>query len=116
MLDTLPRVGYYRGKVDSLAEGRLVIDDGLHDDAMRRLKRIAGQVEGLSRMIDQRRYCVDVLHQIRAVEAALHKLGELVLRNHLRTCVADAFRSKRGAEMSAKIDELVRVYDGMRPK
>ena len=116
MLDTLHWVGYYRIECDSLAKGPLVIDDRLHDDAMKRLKRISGQVEGLSRTIDQRRYCVDVLHQVRAVEAALHKLGELVLRNHLRTCVADAFRSKRKTEMDAKIEELVRVYDGMRPK
>ena len=116
MLDTLPGVGYYRGEPGSLSKGPFVIDDSLNDDAMRRLKRIAGQVEGLSRMIDQRRYCVDVLHQIRAVEAALHKLGELVLRNHLRTCVADAFRSTRRADIDAKIEELVRVYDGMRPK
>jgi len=93
-----------------------MIDDTLRDDAQRRLRKIAGQVEGLSRMINEGRYCIDVLHQVRAAEAALHRLGSLILRNHLRTCVADALGSENNRGAEAKIEELVRVYDGMRPK
>jgi len=93
-----------------------VIDDRLKEDASTRLRKIAGQVEGLSRMIDEGRYCVDVLYQIRAVEAALHKVGALVLRNHMRTCVVGALGSDDPADAEAKIDELVRLYGDMRPK
>ena len=55
-----------------------------------RLKRIEGQVRGVLRMVEQDRYCVDVLTQIDAVRAALHKVEEQVLRDHVSHCVADA--------------------------
>jgi len=91
-------------------------DGDVHAAALRRLRRIRGQVEGLERMIAEKRYCVDVLYQIRAVEAALHSLAELILRNHLETCVTAAFGSRDPRDRKAKIEELVRVFDGMRPK
>ena len=72
-----------------------------------RLRRIEGQVGGLLRMIEQDRYCVDVLTQIAAVRAALHKVEEQVLRDHVGHCVARAFASGDLADQRSKVDELV---------
>ena len=78
-----------------------------------RLKRIEGQVGGLQRMIEQDRYCVDVLTQINAVRAALHKVEEQVLRDHVAHCVANAFASGDVVDQQYKIEELVATIGRM---
>ena len=78
--------------------------------AQSRLKRIAGQVAGIQRMIDEDRYCVDVLLQIAAVESALDRVGKIVLGNHVETCVSSALASGRTRERREKIDELLEVF------
>ena len=75
-----------------------------------RLKRIAGQVEGIQRMLDQDRYCVDVLLQIAAVRGALDQAGKLILGSHVETCVADAFASGKPRERKVKMKELLEVF------
>jgi DNA-binding FrmR family transcriptional regulator len=72
-----------------------------------RLRRIEGQVGGLLRMVEEDRYCVDILIQINAVRAALHKVEEQILRDHVSHCVAGAFTSGNPVEQRHKIDELV---------
>ena len=72
-----------------------------------RLRRIEGQVGGLLRMVEEDRYCVDVLTQIAAVRAALHKVEEQVLRDHVSHCVAAAFSTGDAVEQRHKVDELV---------
>jgi DNA-binding FrmR family transcriptional regulator len=74
------------------------------------LKRIAGQVAGIQRMIDQDRYCVDVLNQVAAVRAALDGVGKLLLGAHVETCVVDAFASGNARERRKKTDELLDVF------
>jgi DNA-binding FrmR family transcriptional regulator len=93
-----------------------LIDDVTEAKAIKRLRRIQGQVEGIERMITSRRYCVDVVTQISAAEAALHKLAEIVLRNHIETCVLSTFRSNDGREIQSKVGELMRVYGTLRPR
>lgn len=78
-----------------------------------RLKRIAGQVGGLLRMVAEDRYCVDVLTQVDAVRAALHKVEEEILRDHVSHCVAGAFASGDAGDQRAKIDELVATIGRM---
>lgn len=78
--------------------------------AMTRLARIAGQVEGLRRMVDEDRYCVDVLLQIAAVRAALDQAGKVVLAGHVETCVAQAFASGKPRERKQKMSELIEVF------
>jgi CsoR family transcriptional regulator, copper-sensing transcriptional repressor len=78
-----------------------------------RLKRIEGQVGGLLRMVDEDRYCVDVLTQINAVRAALHKVEEQILRDHVSHCVADAFASGDAVEQRHKVDELIATVGRM---
>jgi DNA-binding FrmR family transcriptional regulator len=75
-----------------------------------RLKRIAGQVVGIQRMVDEDRYCVDVLLQIAAVRAALDQVGKLMLGAHVETCVADAFASGSAGERRKKTGELLEVF------
>jgi CsoR family transcriptional regulator, copper-sensing transcriptional repressor len=61
--------------------------------ASQRLKRIEGQVRGLQRMVEEGRYCPDILTQIASVHAALRGVSKLLMRNHLQHCVTDALRS-----------------------
>ena len=74
-----------------------------------RLRRIAGQVSGLERMVAEDRYCVDVLLQIAAVRAALDGAGKVLLGAHVESCVADALASGRPRERRQKLDELLEV-------
>jgi DNA-binding FrmR family transcriptional regulator len=83
-------------------------------DAVRRLRLIEGQVAGIQKMIRDRRYCMDIVNQISAVEMALHKVSAMVLRNHMETCVLSAFRSTDDSDVRRKVDELMRAYDGAR--
>jgi CsoR family transcriptional regulator, copper-sensing transcriptional repressor len=75
-----------------------------------RLRRIAGQAEGIARMVEEDRYCVDILLQIASAQAALGQVGKLVLRSHVETCVSDAMASGKPAERKRKIDELMDVF------
>ena len=76
-----------------------------------RLGRIAGQVAGIQRMVEQDRYCVDVVTQISAVRAAMAKVSTMLLASHIKTCVAVAFDSHDESERTKKIGELVRVFE-----
>lgn len=78
-----------------------------------RLKRIEGQVGGLLRMVEEDRYCVDLLIQINAVRSALHKVEEQILRDHVSHCVADAFASGDPIEQQHKVEELVATIGRM---
>jgi DNA-binding FrmR family transcriptional regulator len=75
-----------------------------------RLRRIAGQVEGVARMVEEDRYCVDVLLQIASAQAALGQAAKNVLRSHVETCVTDAMTSGKPNEQKRKLDELMEVF------
>ena len=75
-------------------------------DLTARLNRIEGQIRGIQEMIDEDRYCIDVLTQISAARAALDKIALQVLKGHTRGCIADAIRNERG---DAAIEELIGV-------
>jgi CsoR family transcriptional regulator, copper-sensing transcriptional repressor len=77
--------------------------------AANRLKRIEGQVRGVARMIDDDRYCIDVLNQIEAVKAALKKVQDEILRDHIGHCVEHAIVSGNSKEQRKKVAELVQV-------
>jgi CsoR family transcriptional regulator, copper-sensing transcriptional repressor len=79
-----------------------------HKDALlKRLRRIEGQVRGIERMVEEDRYCIDVLTQIAAVETALEAVASKVLEDHVSHCVAGALASGDEAEATAKTDELI---------
>lgn len=75
---------------------------------LKRLRRIEGQVRGLQKMIDEDRYCADILTQISSVHEALRAVGRELMRNHLRHCAASAIASG-GPEADAMYDELVEL-------
>lgn len=83
------------------------------ESILTRLKRIEGQVGGLHRMVDEERYCIDILTQIAAVRAALHKVEAEVLRNHVAHCVADAFTNGDADAQRQKVEELVETVGRM---
>ncbi len=72
-----------------------------------RLHRIEGQVRGVTRMVGEEAYCIDVLTQINAVKAAIDQVGLLLLEDHVKTCVVDAVKHDR----EEKLDELVRAVE-----
>ena len=76
-----------------------------------RLRRIEGQVRGIERMIDEERYCIDILTQLQAVRAALKKVEDEVLKDHVEHCVHDAIRGGKTEEQFEKINELLRVLE-----
>jgi DNA-binding FrmR family transcriptional regulator len=86
---------------------------GMHNDikssCLKRLGRIEGQVRGLARMVEQDRYCIDVVTQISAVRAALRRVEEEVLRDHVAHCVEHAITSGNKADQRKKIAELMDV-------
>ena len=75
----------------------------------KRLQRIEGQVRGLARMVDEDRYCIDIVTQISAVRAALRRVEEEVLRDHVAHCVEGAIASGNRADQRRKIAELMDV-------
>ncbi|GIW99080.1 MAG: hypothetical protein KatS3mg111_2413 [Pirellulaceae bacterium] len=75
-----------------------------------RVRRVAGQVDAIERMIADNAYCVDVLMQISAALGALRRIGESVLETHLRTCVTEALASEDLAERERKLEELMEVF------
>lgn len=87
-----------------------MMNDSTKKKVLTRLNRIAGQVEGIARMIEEDRYCVDVLQQIASAQAALGQAGKLVLRSHVETCVGTAMATGKAAERKQKIDELMDVF------
>lgn len=72
-----------------------------------RLSRIEGQVRGLQRMVDEDRYCGDILDQIHSVQQALKSVGREITRNHLETCVTDAIRSGDEEAADETYDEIM---------
>jgi DNA-binding FrmR family transcriptional regulator len=73
------------------------------EQLLKRLARIEGQVRGVSRMIEEERYCIDVLTQIGAIDAALDKVALALIDEHTRHCVVEA----KGSEKTEKVEELI---------
>lgn len=72
-----------------------------------RLNRIAGQVRGIAQMVEDDRYCIDILHQLQAVKSALAKVEDQILKDHAASCVSEAIASGDEGEQRRKFEELV---------
>lgn len=81
-----------------------------HDATILRLNKVEGQVRGVTRMISEERYCIDILHQIQAIKSALAKVEDMILRDHAGMCVEDAIQSGGAAEQRQKFTELVELF------
>jgi DNA-binding FrmR family transcriptional regulator len=80
-----------------------------HDSQLGRLRRIEGQIAGITRMVEEKRYCVDLLTQLRAARTAIKRVEEQILREHVEHCVVNAVRVGKRGEQQQKIDELLDV-------
>ena len=83
--------------------------DKIKASCLRRLRRIEGQIRGLGRMVENDRYCIDIITQIAAARAALRRAEEEILRDHVATCVETAIASGNRAERRRKVAELMSV-------
>jgi DNA-binding FrmR family transcriptional regulator len=81
-----------------------------HDENLDRLARAEGQVRGIRRMVEEGAYCIDIITQIQAAQAALGAIGARILRKHVEHCVADAMRAGDEVDMGEKVDELMVVF------
>ena len=79
-----------------------------HQDVLPRLRRVEGQIRGINRMVQQRRYCIDILQQLTAVRRALDQVSLKIMNGHINTCVSDAIRRREG---SKKIAELMQAIN-----
>ncbi|WP_299653675.1 metal-sensitive transcriptional regulator [uncultured Jannaschia sp.] len=87
---------------------------GRREAKVHRLNRIAGQVQGVARMVAEDRYCMDILHQVQAVKAALIKAEAEILRDHAACCVREAIKAGDAQATQVKLDELVDLFDRSR--
>ncbi len=84
------------------------------DATTRRLNRIEGQVRGIGRMIEDERYCIDILQQMQAIKSALAKVEDAILKDHAATCIATAIASGDEMQQRKKFDELVDLFAKMK--
>ena len=87
------------------------MDAQAKDTLRRRLRSVAGHVSGIERMVDQDAYCIDVIRQVQAVQAALNRINDLILESHLHTCVIDAVRDGDKKRREKVLDEIVGVFE-----
>jgi DNA-binding FrmR family transcriptional regulator len=87
------------------------VDDETRQQATRRLKSLAGHLQGILKMVGEDQYCIDVIRQIDAVEEALHQVKRLLLAGHLDSCVTTALRGSDRADRERVLRELLEVYD-----
>ena len=80
-----------------------------HDETLNRLSRIAGQVQGVRKMVEDRKYCIAIITQIQAVRSALRAVELQILEKHMSQCVRGAFASGSSTDAGEKMEELLRV-------
>jgi DNA-binding FrmR family transcriptional regulator len=84
----------------------VAVDAGIKERNLKRLRRIEGQVRGVQRMVEEDRYCADIMMQLSSVQEALRGVGRELMRNHLKHCASTAIRSS-DAEANEMYDELI---------
>ncbi|HJU04714.1 MAG TPA: metal-sensitive transcriptional regulator [Nitrospiraceae bacterium] len=96
---------------DAQPNGRkaVAVDPEIKVSNLKRLRRIEGQIRGLHRMVEEDRYCADIMVQISSVQEALRAVGRSLMRNHLRHCAAEAIGKGSPGEAEAMYDELMEL-------
>ena len=87
-----------------------MLDDVTRKAVTQRLASAAGHIKGVERMVEQDAYCIDVIKQVQAVQAALNKVNTIILDNHLRTCVTTAIQGDDANEREAVLEEITSVF------
>jgi DNA-binding FrmR family transcriptional regulator len=91
-----------------------MMDERQKEKVSTRLRRIEGQIAGIRKMVEEDRYCMDILTQTSAVVSALRGVEDLVMQNHLNTCVVDAIRSEDESDKEQKLHEVMDVIGKFR--
>jgi DNA-binding FrmR family transcriptional regulator len=81
-----------------------------HSENLPRLNRISGQIDGIKKMIEEERYCLDIVNQIKAVRSAFKSVEKNILQKHIKHCVAASFKASK-TEQEQKINELISLFD-----
>jgi DNA-binding FrmR family transcriptional regulator len=95
--------------LEAVERKAVAVDPAAKTGNLNRLRRIEGQVRGLQRMVDEDRYCADILMQISSVQEALRAVGRELMRNHLRHCATTAIRAGSEEEAEAMYDEILEL-------
>ena len=82
-----------------------------HDQQLSRLRKIEGQVGGIQKMILERRYCIDILNQLRALQGAIQQVEKNILEDHLNDCVQQAITQSNPVDAQLKIQEIVQLIE-----
>jgi DNA-binding FrmR family transcriptional regulator len=108
----ISKVGSYNSTIPTPLGGGIKPEDIMkHEDAAKRLKTVEGHVAGIRRMLEEDAYCIDVIRQIQAVQAALNKVGKIVLDEHLHSCVITAVQGEDQSERERVLQEIIDVYE-----
>ena len=86
-----------------------------HESAVRRLKTAEGHLRGIQRMIEEEAYCIDVIRQIQAVQAALNKVSTQILEEHMHSCLITAIRGENVEDRERVLKEIVDVFEASKP-
>jgi len=89
----------------------LAVDPEIKSSNRKRLRRIEGQVRGLQRLVEEDRYCADILVQISSVQEALRSVGRALMKNHLRHCASEAIRDTAPGRAEAMYEELLHLME-----
>jgi DNA-binding FrmR family transcriptional regulator len=82
-----------------------------HENALKRLKTVEGHIRGIERMVEDDIYCIDVIRQIQAVQAALNKVSTMILEEHLNSCLTTAVRGEDPDERERVLQEIKEVFE-----
>ncbi len=87
-----------------------MLEEVTQRETLRRLKIIEGQVKGVQGMVENQRYCVDILMQVAAVQEGLRNVGKQVMRNYLENCATQAIRASKGPEVYDELMDVIYKY------
>ena len=80
-------------------------------EILKRLNYLIGHLQGNKKMVEEDKYCVDIIHQNQAVAAALNKVNKIILKSHLETCVSPAIKSKINSRSNKVFDEIAEIFE-----
>ena len=83
----------------------------MNEDVLKRLKNIEGHIKGVEQMVEDGAYCIDVIRQIHAVQAALQKVSGIILDDHLHSCLITAVRGENAQERERVLNEIADIFD-----
>lgn len=82
-----------------------------HSDVVKRLRNVEGHIRGIQRMVEQDAYCIDIIRQVQAAQSALNKVSQIVLEDHMHSCLITAIQGEDAGERERVLQEIAEVYE-----